>query len=176
MKKIFSCISIIWVLMLTISCSSKTQYADSDTIVEVELTDEEEIRAKVEQWSQTLNDKDTEGALKLYADRVWFYTTEYSREQCVAERNTLALHDPRFHQLISSEIEIEPVGNGLMRARFTKIVDTRNGTFTYPSYLIFQKLGGEWQIVKESDKVTDDNIRRRNEPTIDSSVADTVVW
>lgn len=177
MKKTISLLSLL-LLLLTAGCASKVAVNDSDTIaVEAELTDEEQIREKVAEWDRTLNETDTEGALALYAERVWFYTTEYPRERCVAERNTLALHDPRFHQIISSVIEVEPVGHGLMRARFTKVVDTRDGTFTYPSYLIFQKIGGDWKIIKESDKVTDDNVRRRHErAAIDSTIADTIAW
>lgn len=156
------------IVVIFSSCSANKKVSDSDTVAVAEtLSEDDQIKELVNRWNQTLNDADP-SAIELYADRVKYYTAERTARQIVDGRVAAVKKDRRFSQLLMDDISLTKYPNGLIRAKFTKMCTDKSGMHEYPAYLVFQKFGDTWKIIKESDKVTDDNIEAREREIADS--------
>lgn len=123
--------------------------------------DQAAIVAVVNDWTQAHNEKDLRLFSSLYADQVVFYTESYSRAQCLkAKQRLLTVTYPSFHQE-NQKISLRNLGAGRVRAEFIKVVHYSNQSDSYEAYLVLEKQGNDWRIIKESDLTTERNLGLR---------------
>lgn len=130
--------------------------SDSESVI-----DEKAILKLVNQWNESLNQRNEKMSRAVYADEVFFYTKTLSSDECTRLRIDAATADPSWLQEIISDISLEELEDGSVSASFTKQSTSQKGKRTYPAYLILKRIGENWKVVHESDKLTDRNIKRR---------------
>lgn len=158
--------------LLTASCSKgplKADHETADTLIEKsevrENSDDNDIKAVVEQWNQSLNLRDAQMSAEVYAPYVNFYSQNLSAQKCVDMRINLAKADPTWHQEIISDIYLNRQDDESVLANFTKQSNSKKGIHTYPAYLILKKYDNGWKVVTESDKLTDKNLAKPHKRT-----------
>lgn len=111
-------------------------------------------------WTLYHNIKDIKSLCSLYADKVYYYQSDYSKEQVRDSKKKLVKKYPDFKQEISN-VKIEPVSNHL-KITFDKTVwtNTKEEAKVYPSYLYVKLIDGNWRIITESDLITDENLKK----------------
>jgi hypothetical protein len=110
---------------------------------------------KVNHWSDAHNSKSLDMLSNLYDSKVQYYGSDYSRDKCIADKKRLFSKHPKFSQSIVSNIDVTKLNNGEYLCQFNKRVFLNGSTKDYPSYLHLRQVSGQWAIVLESDKVTD---------------------
>ncbi len=117
------------------------------------------IEGMVKDWSEAHNHWDLEKFSLMYADDVYFYCQQLSKQKCISLKSTLLKPNEIFNQKIISKIEYYQYSNGVTLVSFTKKVKTKRLTKEYPSYLLFYKQNGKLLIVGEGDRITDKNLK-----------------
>lgn len=114
------------------------------------------------QWTRYHNTGDAYELASLYANQVNYYQSTYTRDQIRASKEKLLNKYPEFRQEISN-ISVEK-SSDCYRISFDKKVwtDLNKAPKTYPSYLEVKLSDGAWAIITESDRVTDENLRKKN--------------
>lgn len=115
----------------------------------------------VNRWNKSLNLRDENISMSVFADEVFFYTKTLSAAECTRARINAAMSDPTWEQSIISDISLETNDDGSVMATFTKQSSGKKGKHTYPAYLILKKYGEDWKIIHESDKLTDRNVTKK---------------
>ena len=105
--------------------------------------------------------KNAKSLCSLYADRVLYYQSDYSREQVRDSKRKLFKKYPTFKQEVSN-VRIEQESSRI-KTTFEKTVwtSTEEAPKVYPSYLYIELIDGSWKITIESDQVTDENLRKK---------------
>lgn len=108
-------------------------------------------------WTLYHNMKNVKSLCSLYADKVNYYQSEYSKEQVRDSKKKLVKKYPDFKQEISN-VKIEQVSNHF-KITFDKTVwtNSKEEAKVYPSYLYVELINGSWKIITESDLITDKN-------------------
>ncbi len=125
-------------------------------------THNDTIKAFVMQWNTVMSEHQREKLSSLYGEKVLFYGTEYTTNQCVKAKKDFFKKNPTFLQSIDDNISIEERdgGNGAV-VSFTKKVTLKGKTSIYPSYLVLMKIENKWKIITESDKITDSLLTKK---------------
>ena len=124
-------------------------------------TVEEEIKELVYIWNEASSNADFDTLKQILADKIEYYQTTVSRDYYIKDQKKFFERNPVYGQVLRGDIEVEQISNKQVRAEFVKEVTTKKGIKYYPSYLVFEKINGEWKIVLESDLVSDANIRKQ---------------
>ena len=171
MKKILMTGLIIFVIC-TIGCSSNKSNADkARTIEKTEATTKRAEQAAPQPedviiaWNSAHSMHDADKLKDLYADVVFFYNYLIERELCIKDKARLFQKNPEFSQTIGSNIIVD-YANSIYRCQFDKNVIVNGMTTTYESYLYLKNIDGKLKIIREGDKVTDDNIQRKSSKII----------
>lgn len=157
----------------TIFDNEKETVQDDDVIEEAvqnedlkeEIQQEEERPIEIIQtlnlWTLYHNIKDVKSLCSLYADKVYYYQSDYSKEQIRSSKKKLMKKYPRFKQEISN-VKIEPLSNQF-KITFDKTVwtETEENPEVYPSYLYMEMIDGKWKIITESDLITDASLDKK---------------
>ena len=132
----------------------------------------EEAVELAKKWDAVHNSKKAEEFANLYASQVNYYHQIYTIEKIVASKRDLFAKAPEFQQFVSN-FEVTKNDDGSIRVHFDKIVQTsiNEAKKTYPSYLIIKKINNNWQIVEESDDITDANLAKKKEKQINSQLS-----
>ena len=121
----------------------------------------DEIKEMVYIWNEASSNADFDTLKKILADKIEYYQTTVSRDYYIRDQKKFFEKNPVYGQVLRGNIEVEQISNKQVRASFIKEVTTKTGINYYPSYLVFEKINGEWKIVLESDLVSDANIRKQ---------------
>lgn len=113
----------------------------------------------VNEWSDAHNNWDLDKMKNLYASDVLFYCQQIKRDECISKISSLFKPNKVFSQSIDSEIEYKQYPNSIIQASFTKKVKTKNKVSNYPSYLLLYKNNDHYEIIGESDLLTDKNLK-----------------
>jgi hypothetical protein len=113
----------------------------------------------VYKWNEAHNTKDLTVFSKLYADEVLFYAKTFSKEISLEKKQSTLEKYSSFFQMIPSPVSFTAYQNGKIHATFTKEVLLNGEEMkSYPSYLILEKLSGEFKLTGEGDEITDRNL------------------
>lgn len=156
-KYLLLLLCVFWML---VSCGESNQNRESNKpndLRETATTPEAALTKTVEKWNEATNLRDQKSLEKLFADQVYFYTLELSGTEAARQKVERANSDPTWSQKIISDIDIDFLEDGSVKTSFTKQSDSSKGTHTYRAYLIWEKVGSKWFIIKESDLLTDQN-------------------
>lgn len=116
----------------------------------------------VDLWNTAHARKDTSAFSKLYGDSVLFYQTQLLRSDVIRKKAKLFKKNPDFTQEISGlKTDTEKVNQ--LTCSFIKKVTVKGEAKSYPSYLVLKDPGNGWQIISESDEITDKNIAAKKE-------------
>ena len=129
-------------------------------------TMEDEIKEMVNIWNEASSNADFDTLEKILADRIEYYQTTVSRDYYIKDQKKFFEKNPVYGQVLKGNIKVEKISNKQVKAEFVKEVTTKKGIKDYPSYLVFEKINGEWKIVLESDLVSDGNIRKQKNAKI----------
>lgn len=116
----------------------------------------------VAHWNQAINLRDQSRMEYLFGPIVFFYTKELPGKEAARQKVETASSDPSWSQQIISDVEVEKLDDGSVKTSFTKQSQSKNGTHTYRAYLVWKKFGDGWKIRRESDLLTDKNVRKKD--------------
>ena len=151
-----------------IACGKKSQGTGNinkkNRIPNVQLetkTTEDEIKEMVNIWNKASSNGDFDTLEKILADKIEYYQTTVSKDYYIRDQKKFFEKNPVYGQVLKGNIEVEKISDRQVKAEFVKKVTTKEGIKDYPSYLVFEKINGEWKIVLESDLVSDTNIKKQ---------------
>lgn len=98
----------------------------------------------------------------LYASTVKFYGQKMDAYQCVTLFSKKLKKYKSFSQKIKGGVSFIKLSDNLIRCDFIKEVETNGIYKDYEAYLVFKKESNWWNIVEESDKTTDFNLKNMN--------------
>lgn len=113
------------------------------------------IKATVADWSGAHNKNDREVFEELYAATLLFYTKQLSRNECIQIKLSSVNSGKDYHHKITSSMVSTFYKSGIIKCDFTTVVKTGSTVTEYPSYLLLQQIDNAYQIVGESDRLTD---------------------
>ncbi len=123
------------------------------------------INMVVQGWNEANNEKDTDMLSRLYAPKVTYYGSKFSRSKCIKDKNRFFKKYPHFSQSINniSYISLTP---RLHKVSFDKYVQIKphKQSKMYPSYLLVDTSSSFPAITEEGDAVTDKNLKRKSTP------------
>lgn len=121
------------------------------------------IESKANEWNIANNTQDFNKLRKLFAEEVIFYTKRMNISECLEKKEkTFEKYKP-YAQVIVSDFNVSEYGNDMYKCSFSKRVAFNASTKTYPSYLFFRKVDGDYRIVKEGDEITNANLNYSSE-------------
>lgn len=151
-----------------IACGKKNQGVENankeNSVQDAQLkteTMEDEIKEMVNIWNEASSNADFDTLEKILADKIEYYQTTVSKDYYIKDQKKFFEKNPVYGQVLKGGIKVEKISNRQVKAEFVKEVTTKNGIKDYPSYLVFEKINGEWKIVLESDLVSDENTRKQ---------------
>jgi ribosomal protein S4 len=140
---------------------------------ETKLTDTENSQNEfidiVNKWNLANNEKDVAVFSELYSEKVDFYKTNLSKNECIEKKLSLFKKYPDYYQQIFGKIEISNSVELNTKLSFIKKVTINGKTTDYPSYLIVSKKQNELKIVAESDFITDKNLTKNENTEVDNN-------
>lgn len=119
---------------------------------------------KVQDWSEAHNTANITLLTSLYAQTVQYYGSKFTKKKCIADKERLFKKHPLFRQQIISAIQVDQLQNGDYVCNFKKRVYINEKVKDYPSYLHFRSISGQWNIILESDRVTDGIKKSKQQP------------
>lgn len=118
--------------------------------------EQQQIIDIVYQWNTTHNDTGVfDNLINFYNYSVLFYKKNFSASSVVSTKKYRIKNAKNYRQLIIGRIGIYPSDTGEYKCEFLKLVTINNVAKVYHSYLIFDNINGEWKIIVESDKESD---------------------
>ena len=121
---------------------------------------EEQIKEMVNIWNDASSNADFDTLERILGDRIDYYQSIVSKSYYIADQKRFFQKNPVYSQRIIGEIIVTQLSDRQMQAEFVKEVSTSQDVKTYPSYLVFENVNGEWKLVVESDTVSDNNIAK----------------
>jgi len=154
-------------LFLGVFFASAVCVAEEDMLDNVAY--ERQALLMVERWQLAYQNKDLNELTALYADKIDYFHKTMTREKVMADKAAFFNSEKKkfLSQSIVSTITVHADGNntddgGLddsMRAEFIKQVNVGGKTQNYPASLYIKpNAAGQWQIIAESDGITDANL------------------
>ena len=122
----------------------------------------QEIEKMVIKWNDATSNKDIPALESLLADKIEYYRQTVSKAEYISDKRKFFENNNIYGQEIKGNIEYKTLSETQIKADFLKEVTTKSGTKEYPSYLIFENINGNWKLVLESDLVSDENIKKKN--------------
>lgn len=146
-------------LSILASCGgSDTPPDDSDTIKQENLTPVEFVEA----WNTVLVSGDTAQLKTYYAPELNYYGQLLPISAVVRDKARFLSSNPDFRQVITPPVDISDAEGSGVRISFGKAMQYGDTEQEVKGYLLLRPLPeGGYEIVTESDKVTDTNIRRQ---------------
>ena len=120
-----------------------------------------EIEKIILKWNNATSNKDTATLESMLAEKIEYYQRTVSKAEYIADKKKFFANNSVYGQEIKGNIEYKFLSDNQVKADFLKEVTTKNGTKEYPSYLVFEKINGDWKLVLESDLISDENIKKK---------------
>ena len=119
-----------------------------------------EIYKRTVEWNRQINGRDYQLIANSYHDTIVFYTELRPKEYCIKLKMKYIDKYPDYRQSIDKTIIVTEFLSGIIKAEFNKTLIRNNEERTYPSYLLFKKIGNELKIVEEGDLLTNTNLNK----------------
>jgi uncharacterized protein YgiM (DUF1202 family) len=112
-----------------------------------------------EKWSASHNDKNVNALELLYANKLNYYSSDFSRKKVLSDKKIFFNKYPYFSHKVQN-IKVTYIGMEQYYVKFNKYVkqNLSDSNKMYPSYLVFKQIGENYKIIVEGDKVTDKNL------------------
>lgn len=136
-------------------CLSILQLSISNVSAQSPQVDLGLIKEIVEKWSQAHNTKDRGAFQELYAPTLLFYTKELPQKECIQIKLNRLNSSKLYSQKITSSLVNTFYKSGIIKCDFT--VEVTAGTIATENrfYLLLALRDNTYQIVGESDPLTD---------------------
>lgn len=113
------------------------------------------IEEAISKWDNGINEGDENAIKSLYAEKVLYFGTQKSREECVADKIKISQIPELVHSL-SGEVTYTKINDECILANFVKRFGSNNkGIQNYGTYMLFERINGSWKVVVESDAIKD---------------------
>ncbi len=122
------------------------------------------IKELTAKWNDYLNTKNLQSLASLYADKISIYGTTFTKEKAINNKKEFLSKNVDFEQSIQGEIKVAKITDLQYQVFFPKSTTFNGKTIEVMSYLLFEKVSGNWKITIESDDVTDK--KNRKQPSI----------
>jgi hypothetical protein len=119
---------------------------------------EDDILRKTLEWDRANNSLSLNQLKPLYSVNVIGYTKRYSLNTFLEMKRYFFKSESNYTQAIISDITIKICKEHIVKCEFIKKATFQNTSKEYPSYLIFEKINGEYQIIEEGDEITNSNL------------------
>lgn len=130
------------------------------------LDESAKIGQLVKIWNDAINNDQMEKLNSLYADRVVYYVNDFSKKQCI-DSKALWLSKHKGYKQKIKDLQLTRSYRGsrtIVTADFHKEYTNNGKTSVAAAFLEFEKLGNNWQIVKESDAVSESKRLKETDP------------
>ena len=123
---------------------------------------EVDLMRTLQGWNDANNAQDTDALSRLYASKVIYYGSKFTRNKCIKDKKRFFKKYSYFSQSIK-KITYTSLTPRLHRITFDKYVriTPNKGVKMYPSYLVVNTASAFPAIVEEGDVVTDKNLKRK---------------
>jgi hypothetical protein len=135
------------IVLLFLSCSGASPLIASrlnDVIVQKTLT-----------WNKLITEQNLQDLEKMYPESVIGYGVRSSTAKFMEAKAKFYLWAEGFTQTIVSDFTIKKYKDGQIVCEFVKQSTFKGKTKNFPSYLVFEKLDGEYLITAEGDVFAD---------------------
>lgn len=119
---------------------------------------ENEILRKTIEWNTLNNTLDEKAFEKMLAPNVVGYGKFFTPREFVTSKKRYLSNFSDFTQSIISDLTLTVYEGSLVRCDFTKRASFNGKVKNYASYLIFDKINGEYLITEEGDEITNSNL------------------
>jgi ketosteroid isomerase-like protein len=123
---------------------------------------ENTIITKVNLWSEAISNQDFRTLVPMYADSVLAYGKTMSRKKTLRAKFDFYLKYPNFSQTIVSDVNVQSNGYNDYVCSFTKQYSLTGKPMEVTAYLYFRKINDVWQIVRETDDITEKRTKPKN--------------
>lgn len=150
MKNVFLYLTLYTVL---VSLAQPNKYSvDSQGI---KRQDKLAIEEALSKWDNGINEGDEVAIKALYADKVLYYGSQKSKEECASDKVKIS-QIPEFVHSLSGEVTYTKINDDCILANFVKRFGSNNkGIQNYGTYMLFERINGSWKAVVESDAIKD---------------------
>lgn len=155
-----------YLLFLTLILAMCSVYANGHE------ADETAVQTVVQQWNALHNSKDIAGFGVLYADEVFFYGHNKSRQQCVELKQKFLLNN--FSQQIVSRVSLTWYDDDLAKCDFDKQATYYGKVKLHHCYLLVKKRDGRYLITGESEYAIDE--KNGTSPILQSQSNNPITW
>lgn len=145
-----------------VAVSASAESMKAEPVKTLSRKDILDIEAVISRWDEGHSYGNTYLLRQVYAPQVMIYGERRSTNGAIDVIDKLLDKSPEFWQA-SNNITVTLMENGDAMAEFDKDTDDGSGTEkSYPSYLVLKRSSNAygWSIIKESDKITDRNLRK----------------
>lgn len=113
------------------------------------------IEEALSKWDNGINEGDEMVIKAIYAEKVLYYGSQKSREECVADKIKISQIPELVHSL-SGEVTYTKINDDCILANFVRRFGSNNkGIQNYGTYMLFERINGSWKVVVESDAIKD---------------------
>lgn len=141
-----------------------TQVLDKDSNLpkNLRITINNVLVPLLEQWNNANNTKNIQILNQLYAEKIKYYGTSLSREECIKDKKRVFKKLPNFIQKSQGKGFVV-IDENTYKILLDKIVQTtpNNAAKMFPSYLIVDTSSSMPKIIEEGDYITNWNLRKR---------------
>lgn len=109
-------------------------------------------------WNKLNSEQNLKELEKMYPESVVGYGVKSSTSKFMEAKAKFFKWAESFTQTIVSDFTIKKYKSGQIVCEFEKQTTFKGKTKNYPSYLVFEKQGGDYLIIEEGDAITDANI------------------
>ncbi|MCS7028340.1 MAG: hypothetical protein NZ519_06185 [Bacteroidia bacterium] len=113
------------------------------------------IEEALSKWDNGINEGDEMAIKSLYADKVLYFGSQKTREECVADKLKMSQIPELVHSL-SGEVTYTKINDDCILANFVRRFGSANKSIqNYGTYMLFERINGAWKVVVESDVIKD---------------------
>jgi len=115
------------------------------------------VRAIVRKWEKAHNEWDINLLRSLYSREVLYYGHRLPLEECLSDKSRYFRPNDAFRLKVISTLTITNLPNEIIKCEFAKEVFYQGRKTIYPAYLLLSDQVNNFEIIGESDAVTDQN-------------------
>jgi hypothetical protein len=123
--------------------------------------DKTKMSMVLQSWDRANNTKDIDTLSRLYASKILYYGSRYSRQKCLKDKKRFFRKYPHFSQTVQNAayVTLSPTRYKIIFDKYVRMRPSDKYRI-YPSYLLVDTSSAFPAIVEEGDSVTDKNIKR----------------
>jgi len=146
---------LVLIIVFVLGCKESQNNAKYVTGNDSKLTNNS---PSVKEWSDAVSEKNINKLSSIYGDSIIYYGKKIDKQSCLNNKEQFFNKYPDFSQLVKNIQTVDSNSNFERKLSFTKTVTINQESKEFSSYLIYNKIGGEWLITTEGDLTTDKNV------------------